>query len=305
MADEQTHGTNTADDMDENLANWAVNVDDLYKFCDPSIFDFAATDELSPHSETIGQQRAVEAIQFGLDIESPGFNIFVMGSTGTGRRTTVQRIVSVLAAKERTPDDWVYVHNFENVAQPEAIRLPHNRGSVFREDMDHFSSGLAERLVQAFDTEQYAAVRRPLEQALHMNNQQELSSVAVASQKAGFTLVNSPSGLYVAPVYKGEILTPEVLSSLPQDQQIKLEQERQRLDNLLTAALRRIRDAERKTYSEIQKIDREVADYAIQPIMDELHKKYADLEYITQYLLSVREDILKNVEVLRDPAQLR
>ena len=185
-----------ADESNPNLEKWTVKVSDLYKYCDPSIFNFADTDELSPHSETIGQQRAVEAIQFGLDIESPGFNIFVMGSTGTGRRTTVQRIVSVLAAKEDTPDDWIYVHNFESAGEPKAIRLPNKRGAEFRDDMNRFSSGIAERLAQAFDTEQYAAVRRPLEQALQMSNQQELSGVAAASQKAGFTLDNISGGFW-------------------------------------------------------------------------------------------------------------
>ena len=300
MAEDETKLMKSVNETKSSLANWVVKVEDLYKQCDPSIFDFAGTDELPPHSETIGQRRAVQAIQFGLDIESPGFNIFVMGSTGTGRRTTVQRIVSRLAVKEDTPDDWVYVHNFELAGKPKAIHLPYKRGAEFREDMDRFSNGLAERLTQAFDTEQYAAVRRPLEQALQMNNQQELSGVATACQKAGFTLVNSPSGLYVAPVYNGEILTPEILSGLPQDQQLKLEQERQRLDTMLTAALRRIRDAERKTFSEIRDLDREVADYSIQPIMDELNVKYTDLQHIINYLKTVRTDIIKNVEMLRD-----
>jgi lon-related putative ATP-dependent protease len=167
--------------------------------------------------------------------------------------------------------------------------------------MERFSTGLPERLSQAFETEQYAAVRRPLEQALQMGNQQELSGVAVACQQAGFTLVNSPSGLYVAPVYKGEILTPEILSGLPQEQQIKLEQERQRLDNLLNAALRRIRDAERKTYTAIQELDKEVAEYSIQPTLNELNEKYNDISQITDYLKAVREDIIAHVEVLRNP----
>ena len=93
MAEDETKLMKSVNETKSSLANWVVKVGDLYKQCDPSIFDFAGTDELPPHSETIGQRRAVQAIQFGLDIESPGFNIFVMGSTGTGRRTTVQRMI--------------------------------------------------------------------------------------------------------------------------------------------------------------------------------------------------------------------
>ena len=106
------------------------------------------------------------------------------------------------------------MHNFDVPGEPQAIRLPQKRGTEFRDDMDRFSSGLAERLAQAFDAEQYAAVRRPLEQALQMNNQQEFSGVAVACQQAGFTLVNSPSGLYIAPVHNSEIITSEMQSQV-------------------------------------------------------------------------------------------
>ncbi|TFG66521.1 MAG: hypothetical protein E4H27_09865, partial [Anaerolineales bacterium] len=291
---------NTDDEKVNELAKWTVKVDDLFKKCDPAIFQFAGTDELPLDSETIGQARAVQAIQFGLEIDSPGFNIFAMGSTGTGRRTTVQRIVNAQAANGETPDDWVYVHNFDAPGNPQAMRLPHKRGNEFRKDMERFSSGLAERLVQAFEAEQYAAVRRPLEQALQMNNQQELSGVAVACQAAGFSLVNSPSGLYIAPVQNDEIMTPGMQSGLTQKQQLALEQERQRLDDMLTTALRRIRDAERETHIAIQELDREVADYSIQPIMNELHAKYADIPQITSYLNAVRTDIINHVELLHD-----
>lgn len=290
----------TIDNSVVDLSEWAVKVDDLYKPCQASIFDFTATDELSHLSNTIGQQRAVQSIEFGLDIDSPGFNIFVMGSTSTGRRTTVQRLVSELAATTETPGDWVYVHNFEANKESIAIQLPTGMGAEFQNDMEHFGSRLAERLVKAFEAEQYATVRRPLEQSLRMTNQQELSAVATACQKAGFTLVNSPSGMFIAPVYKGEILSPEILSNLPQEKQLEIEKEHQRLDDVLTAALRRIRDAERKTFISIQELDQEVADYTIQPLLAELKEKYKDYPDILTYLKAVRQDIVENVELLRE-----
>ncbi|MDF1513059.1 MAG: AAA family ATPase [Anaerolineae bacterium] len=282
-----------------DISQWEIPIDKLYKPCDPAIFHFTGTDELTIRSETIGQDRAVQAIQFGLDIESPGFNIFVMGSTGTGRRTTVQRIVGELARHEAVPDDWIYVHNFEYPGKPQAMHLPPGMGAQFRDDMDSFSTGLADQLAHAFESEQYAAVRRPIEQALQMSNQQELSVVAVASQQAGFTLVNSPSGLYVAPVHNGEIVTSEILSSLPQEQQLKLEQERQRLDNMLNGALRRIRDAERQATMAIQELDREVAGYTIKPLLDELHKAFENQPRIAEYLTAVELDIINNLDRLR------
>src|SRR5512135_2149372 len=106
----------------------------LCRVCDPSSLSFQSTAELPIVSDIIGQPRATHAIEFGIDIASPGFNVFVLGAGGTGRTTTIQRFLELKAAAEPVPSDWVYVNNFLDPYKPRAILLPPGKGTELRAD---------------------------------------------------------------------------------------------------------------------------------------------------------------------------
>src|SRR5581483_5080449 len=103
--------------------------------CDPTAFPFDTTEQVPPLDGTVGQPRALSALSFGLATEAPGFNLFVAGPSGTGRRTTAALYLRQLAARRPAPDDWCYVFNFKDPAQPAAISLPPGRAVVFQEDV--------------------------------------------------------------------------------------------------------------------------------------------------------------------------
>jgi len=275
----------------------------LYRACDPESFAFTATDELPYAPMIIGQERAVEAIHFGLDIQSPGFNVFVMGPTGTGRRSILSRIVHEQAAQAPTPRDWVYVNHFADPATPRAISLPPGRGSELRADMERFSSGLMDRLLQAFDTDQYAAAREALEQQFRETQQSELAAVDNACRERGFALVRSPSGLYISPVRDGELLTPEAFSQLQAGDRASIEQNLNQLEDMLASAMRRWREFERRTQAEIERLDREVANFTVSPLVQELREKYVDEAEVQEYLDEVLRDIVDNVDIFRSAGE--
>ncbi len=267
----------------------------LRRRCDATRFSFTTTDELPNQARIIGQQRAVEAINFGLDIESPGFNLFAFGPTGSGRRSTVRRIVSERASQAETPPDWVYVNHFADPGTPRAISLPPGKGTEFRADMERFGSGLGERLTQAFETDEYAVAREQLEQRWRSAQQAELSDVDLACREHGFALLNTPSGIYIAAVQEGEVLSPETYSQLAPEERARLDQERAELEDMLNGALRRLREHERRTSAAIEQLDREVADFTVRPLLDELKEKYEDQPEVQIYLDEVREDIVQHV----------
>ncbi len=275
----------------------------LYRACDPQNFAFTTTAELPYTPMIIGQERAVEAIHFGLDIQSPGFNVFVMGPTGTGRRSILSRIVHEQAAQAPTPRDWVYVNHFADPATPRAISLPPGRGSELRADMERFSSGLMDRLLQAFDTDQYAAAREALEQQFRETQQSELVAVDNACRERGFALVRSPSGLYISPVRDGELLTPEAFSQLQVGDRASIEQNLNQLEDMLASAMRRWRELERRTQAEIEHLDREVANFTVSPLVQELREKYADEAEVQEYLDEVLRDIVDNVDIFRSAGE--
>lgn len=280
-----------------------LSPDALCFACDPNSFSFATTADLPYVPGIIGQDRAVEAIHFGLDIQSPGYNIFVMGPTGTGRRSILLRIVQQEASGAETPNDWVYVNHFSDPGTPRAISLPPGKGSELRSDMERFNSGLMERLLQAFDTDQYAEAREKLEQQFREIQQEELALVDTACRERGFALVRSPSGLYIAPVREGELLTPEAFSQLEADERAWMEQSHDQLEDLLNGAMRRLREYERRTQADIERLDREVADFTISPLIQELREKYDTQEEVMVYLDEVRRDIIENVAIFRESGE--
>ena len=107
----------------------------LRRTCDPADFDFETTDDLPYAEEIIGQPRGTRALEFGLEIRSPSFNVYVLGPAGTGRATAIERFVQSRAVQGKTPDDWCYVYNFAEPHRPRAIELPPGQWRAFRQDV--------------------------------------------------------------------------------------------------------------------------------------------------------------------------
>lgn len=284
-------------------APYELTPEALRRRCDPAQFAFHSTDEISYTSAVIGQERALEALSFGLDMRGPGFNLFVMGPAGTGRRSILRRVVEQHAAHQATPDDWIYVNNFVQPGQPRAISLPAGMGRRFREDMERFNAELMARLPRAFETDQYAEARDQQEQELRALQQQEITTVDRAAQERGFVLVRSPSGLYIAPARNGTVLTPELFSQLPPEEREQLDAAYSELQDALDTALRRVRELERQIQEAIAKLDREVADFTIRPLLEELRETYKAQPEISEYLEEVRQDIIAHVADIRDGSE--
>jgi lon-related putative ATP-dependent protease len=279
--------------------NTPLTPEQLRRSCDPAKFEFDITDDLPFEPGIIGQDRAVEAIRFGLDIQSPGFNIFVMGPTSSGRRSIIRRIVEEKAAGEPVPADWVYVTRFADPGRPRAIPLPAGRGRQFRTSMERFSNILPDRLQQAFDTDRYANAREELEQQYKAFEREALAEVESTCRERDCVLVRSPSGLYIAPVREGALLTPEAISQLNAADQSRVQHDLEELDNLLDDALRHLRDYERRVQGYVDRLDREVADFTLSPLLDELRTSFADQDVVLSYLDEVRQDILANLSVFQ------
>jgi len=271
----------------------------LRRVCDPSSFAFDITDDLPFEPGIIGQDRAVEAIRFGLDITSPGFNVFVMGPTGSGRRSILKRIVEEKAQGEAVPDDWVYVMSFAEPTVPHAIRLPPGRGRQFRGSMERFSAALPDRLQLAFDTDRYASAREEMEQQYRALEREALASVEAACRERNCVLVRSPAGLYIAALGEGDLLSPEAVSQLDPDERARIQHNLDYLDDLLDDAMRHLRDHERRVQADIDRLDREVADFTLTPLLDEVRVLYADQPAVLAYLEEVRQDILGNIPLFR------
>ena len=129
----------------------------LYRQCDLSVFDFDTTETLQDIVETLGQHRALQAIQFGVGIQQPGYNLFVLGRRGMGKHTTTKAYLQAIAAKEPAPSDWCYINNFAQPHKPYWLELPAGRGSSLQRDMQRLIEDLHTVIPAAFWAEGYPA----------------------------------------------------------------------------------------------------------------------------------------------------
>ena len=208
----------------------SLPVEKIRRVCPPDFMPCESTKELVPLSEIIGQERAVRALKFGLGIKNHGFNMYVAGYPGTGRKTTVKDFVEAQAKTQPVPPDWCYVYNFSNQYEPKAIQLPSGKGKEFRQDMKSFIENVKNALPKAFESEDYAARREATIRSLESKRKQLIEDLNEKAQAEGFVIQTTPIGLLLIPVLDGKPLSEEEMLTLPQKTKDKFSEKREKLE---------------------------------------------------------------------------
>lgn len=283
----------------------SLSPDKCRRVCDSSQFNFKTTADLENDPHIIGQPRGTKAIAFGVGIQSPGYNIFVMGSMGTGRTTAIQNFLHSQAKDKPTPDDWVYVHNFSTPHQPRAISLPAGQGQLFKERMVKLINDLRQDLPQAFDTETYRDSIEKVQTVFEESQNELLKSLSEKAKSQGFALLKTPSGFAVVPTANGRQLTqPELAQMMQQmtpEQRAELEANHQALMNELTAIANQIHQMEAEARQKMKEIDRDVAATAVEHHFKEIKAHYQIDDEMTLYLNEVHQDVITQIDDFAPP----
>jgi predicted ATP-dependent protease len=267
----------------------------LYRYCDLEAFDFHTTDDLDDLTDIIGQPRAVEAVRFGSDIQHPGYNIFAMGATGTGKRSLVLQYFNQVANEQPVPSDWCYVISFEREDHPEALRLPPGQGIPFQKDIDELIEDVRTAFAKAFESEEYHAQRGAIEDGINRWQEQALAELEAKARQRGLTITRTSSGLGFAPVDGDQMLSPEQFQQLPEETRAQIEQAvgelREELERMMLQQLRMGRDLR----DQVGLLDQKVADGAIQGLIQHLCKQYAECPDVLGHLNALQKDMVNNV----------
>ncbi|MGZ4850479.1 MAG: Lon protease family protein, partial [Candidatus Bathyarchaeia archaeon] len=271
-------------------------VEKLRRVCDPSFMQCESTHNLVPLGEIIGQERAVRALKFGLGIKNHGFNMYVAGYPGTGRKTTVKNFVEAQAKVQPVPPDWCYVNNFSNPYEPRAIQLPAGKGKEFRDDMKNLIENIKTALPKAFESEDYAARRETTIRELENQRKQLIDELSAKALQEGFVIQSTPIGLILIPVLDGKPLSEEEMLALPQKAKDRIQEKREKLETEFRNTMRQLTDMERKIHEALKKLNKEVALYALGNQVETLLEKYKDTPEVTAYLQTIENDILDNLQ---------
>ncbi len=274
--------------------NRELGVDQLRKRSGPSQFPFESTADLSPLQRVIGQERALRAIDFGIDIPSYGYNMFVVGPAGSGRTTAVRRFLDRRASRRPAPADWCYVYNFDDARRPRAISLPAGRASELREAMEELVSRLQQEIPRAFEGEYYEQRRRELLEKLQQQQQQLLQSLEQYLNERDFALIRSQAGLGILPMMNGEPMTAQAYEKLDPDTKRKFESHRPELQEQFEKTMRATRQLDRQARGDTENINKEMAGFVVDNLMDDIKGSFGDCEKVLHYLSEVREDAIRN-----------
>lgn len=284
-----------------------LSPNNLRLVCDPLDLPFETTADLTPTTAIIGQPRATRALEFGMGLKSTGYNIFVMGSIGTGRSTAIRHFLQERCSRETTPDDWLYVHNFEAEHKPQAINLPPGQGSIFAERMSQLIESSQIALVKALESSSYRDGVRALEQKTIGRREEMLDALDLKATELGFSIEDTPSGLIVIELSEanddnGDNSNSNDLnpSSETNNDQNSYNQPLRRdtlraLQAELQDILREVRILDRNAREERRQLDQQVAEATIKDEFDTILEQYAEQTVILDYLNAVRADLLEQV----------
>jgi lon-related putative ATP-dependent protease len=274
-----------------------VLIDELCYRCDPSELSFNTTDEIQPLKETIGQERALRALDFGLGMDSHGFNIYILGESGTGKMTTIKAILEEKAKDETVPDDWCYVYNFKNPDVPNALSLPSGIGAAFHKDMDELINALRQEIPKVFESKEYEKQRTKILEEFQKKQKEIFSEIEREAKEKDFSLRKTVSGLALVPVKKtGEALSEEEYESLEPKVRKKIEEMGRSLQEKLDDTLRIVRGEEKKVKEKITQLEQQATLSSIGHRIEELKHRYGQNPEVLNYLEDVKEDILEHLE---------
>jgi ATP-dependent Lon protease len=286
-----------------------VPIEKLRWRCDPETLPFETTQAIQPCDEIIGQDRALEAIRLGLDINGIGYNIFVTGLAGTGRFTTIKCLLEEIDVKGKIPNDLCYVNNFKNTDMPHMVSLPAGQGSAFKKEMETLIETLKKKIPLMFENETYLNKKKEVVEKFRNKQAEMFREFEKKVNKEGFALVQIQMGPYsrpgIFPLVEGNPVNMDQLETMVEegkfskDELEKLKGKQAELINELEDIFKETRKAEKEIKDELTSLDNEVISPAIKDSISDIKEKF-NYEKVQQYLDEIQEDILANLGRFRE-----
>ncbi|MCT4607416.1 MAG: AAA family ATPase [Marinisporobacter sp.] len=267
----------------------------LKKIYNPNHFHFQSTEELKPIDGIIGQDRASKAMEFGLRVKNSKYNIFVVGIKGTGKKSYTKKTVEKNAKTENIPDDWCYVHNFNDPSRPIALNIPPGMGKIFCEDMDELVNELLEEIPKAFSDESYEREKGEVIKKYQEKRNDLLDELTAYCSENGFSIKNTSKGFALAPLIDGKAIGDKEYEELEEEKRKEIEKKAEDVEIKALELLRKIKAIEYKAKKCIEEMDKEIAKKTVKPFIEMLLDKYKEHKKVMKYLKNVEEDIVEKI----------
>ncbi|MDO9165950.1 MAG: AAA family ATPase [Rhodoferax sp.] len=271
----------------------------LHHTCDPEQFGFETTAELEGLTELIGQLRAMDAVRFGAGIRHDGYNVYVLGPSGMGKRSMVSQFLAKRAVNEQEQADWCYLNNFTQPHKPQAVRLPSGRGAELRHQMEQLVDYLRTAIPALFESDDYRAKTGAIEDEFNKQQEKVFAELGDDAAKQQIVLLRTPGGFAFAPTRNREVIPPDEYAKLPEEERQRIATAIADLQLRLEKILSHIPQWWKERSERVKQLNRETTLSTVKHVMDELRTRFQDLPAIQTYLDVVQQDMVEHADDFR------
>ena len=269
---------------------------DLKDVCNPNQFKFETTKELVDTNDLVyGQERGVKALKFGLDIDIKGYNIYLEGTNGVGKTVYAKKTLTAKATKEKVPNDWCYIYNFENPNEPIAVSFPAGQGKIFQSTMETFVKDIRRDIKKTFNNDDFEKEKKAIKQEYDAKREQLLEQLNKRTMVQGFQVKSTANGVYMMPVLDGKPLAEEEFEALDDNVKREFEERSELVQEQVFEALAAMKAIEKEADKKIEEWQSNIALLTINVHVNAIKASYKRNKKVVNYLESVKADILKNI----------
>lgn len=273
---------------------------DLKMTCNTSIFDFETTEELEPIQSGIGQDRGIKALEFGLQVNVKGYNLYLEGPSGVGKTMYTKNYLDKIASKQRPPHDWCYIYNFDNPNEPIAVDLPAGQGKEFKEAMEGFIKEIKKDIKKTFNNDDFEKEKALIKQEFETKRSALLEQLNKEASKYDFQVKTAQNGIYMMPVVDGKAIEEEEFDKLDEEIKKQYEEKSTIVQEQIMNVIGQIKEIERLSDKKISEWQSNIALLTVNVHINYLKSKYKRYKKINQFLTNIKQDILKNISAFLD-----
>ena len=270
------------------------------KQLEPSIREystqFSSTEELESLTDVLGQERALKALDFAIDVNHQGYNLYVMGPPGLSKHAIIKDVLKKISLDKVTPSDWCYTHNFDEDHKPRMLELPAGRGQKIRKNMNNLIIELGKAIPAAFETNEYRERIQLIERESSARQSALVKKHKKLARDESILLEETPSGFTLSPIVEDKALSLEEFSLLTPDQQDFFNEKTSAIQEELEFIIPQLNQITRDSNEKIKSMNRDVALFATGHLIKDLIGRYGDISNVVEYLESIQKDVLDHLE---------
>ena len=279
---------------------YRLSAEELFHTCDLGRFEFSSTADLEPLSTTIGQERALEAINFGVEMPHGSFNLYVMGSSGLGRHTLVRDALKEHAENAHRPKDYCYVANFKHLHTPQALEVPAGTACKLRADLQGLQKNLLKAIPAAFQEDEYQRQHQEIMDDIASKKDAEAQELEAMAVDHHIVLQRGATGFTLVPQKDGKTLTSEEFERLSESDQSELRKSMDEMKGVLKASLGKVPQWQHEIQQRMEVLYRETVALTVSLFIKSLEEKYKEFQAVKEYLSALKTDIIENAELFQE-----